>query len=60
MEYEKAIAILTNLLDKPSLNADEKEAITAALGVLSWAILSQNRIKDLEAKREARQNKSKW
>ena len=60
MEYEKAIAILTNLLDKFSLNTGEKEAIAVALGLLSWAILSQNRIKGLKAKREARQNKNRW
>ena len=52
MEYEKAIAILKSLLDKHSLNAEEKEAVMTAIGILSWGSLSKNRIKAQKAKRD--------
>ena len=51
MEYQKAIAILKNLLDRHKLNAEEKEAVTTAIGVLSWGSLSKSRIKAQKAKR---------
>ncbi|MFH0769543.1 MAG: hypothetical protein V1932_08295 [Chloroflexota bacterium] len=51
MEYQKAIAILKNLLDKPSLNDEEKEAIMTAIGILSWGSLSKSKIKQ-KAKRD--------
>jgi len=52
MEDKKAADILIKLLKKYSLNAEEKEAVSSAIGVLSWTSLSQNRIKALKAKRE--------
>ena len=52
MEQQKAILILKNLLDKPSLSAEEKEAIITAIGILSWTSLSKNRIKAHKAKRD--------
>ena len=52
MEYQKAIAILKNLLEKDSLNAEEKEAVMTAIGVLSWAALSKSKIKKQKAKRD--------
>ena len=52
MEYQKAIAILTSLLDKNSLDAEEKEAVSTAIGVLSWVALSKSRIKAQKAKRD--------
>ena len=52
MEYQKAITILTNLLDKHPLDAEEKEAVTTAIGILSWGSLSKSRIKALKAKRD--------
>jgi hypothetical protein len=36
MEYEKAIAILKSLLNKQQLDAEEKEAVMTAIGLLSW------------------------
>ncbi|HEY90584.1 MAG TPA: hypothetical protein G4O07_02000 [Dehalococcoidia bacterium] len=52
MEYQKAIAILKSLLDKPSLDAEEKEAVTTAIGVLSWGSLSESKRKAQKAKRD--------
>jgi hypothetical protein len=52
MEYQKAIAILKNMLDKHSLDAEEKEAVMTAIGVLSWGSLSKSKIKALKAKRD--------
>jgi len=57
MEDKKAITILLNLLDKHVLNAEEKEAVSDAIGILSWTSLSQSRIKALKAKRE---KSAKW
>ncbi|MFC1935040.1 hypothetical protein ACFLXZ_01845 [Chloroflexota bacterium] len=52
MEYQKAIAILKNLLDRHSLDAEEKEAVMTAIGVLSWGSLSKSKIKAQKAKRD--------
>jgi len=52
MEYQKAIAILKSLLDKPSLDAEEKEAVITAIGVLSWGSLSESKRKAQKAKRD--------
>ncbi len=52
MEYQKAVAILKSLLDNRSLNAEEKEAVLTAIGVLSWGSLSKSKIKAQKAKRD--------
>jgi hypothetical protein len=52
MEYEKAITILKNLLDRNTLNAEEKEAVLTAIGVLSWGSLGKSRLKAQKAKRD--------
>jgi hypothetical protein len=52
MEYEKAVAVLKKLQDKPSLDAEEKEALTTAIGLLSLGSLSLSRLKAQKAKRE--------
>jgi len=52
MEYQKAIAILKSLLDRHSLDAEEKEAVMTAIGVLSWGSLYKNKIKAQKAKRD--------
>ncbi|MDD5038900.1 MAG: hypothetical protein PHN78_06245 [Dehalococcoidales bacterium] len=52
MEYEKAIAVLRSLLDKHPLDAEEKEAVIAAIGLLSWGSLSKRKIKAQKAKRD--------
>jgi len=52
MEYQKAIAILISLLDRHLLNAEEKEAVMTAIGVLNWGSLSKSKIKAQKAKRD--------
>lgn len=52
MEYQNAIAILQNLLDRHPLNIEEKEAVTTAIGILSWGALSKSKIKVRKAKRD--------
>lgn len=52
MEYQKAIAILKSLLDRHSLDAEEKEAVMTAIGVLSWGSLSKSKTKAQKAKRD--------
>jgi hypothetical protein len=52
MEYQKAVAILKSLLDRHSLDAEEKEAVLTAIGVLVWGSLSKTKIKAQKAKRD--------
>ena len=52
MEYQKAIAILQSLLERHSLDAEEKEAVMTAIGVLSWGALAKSKIKAQKAKRD--------
>jgi hypothetical protein len=52
MEDQKAIAVLKNILDRHPLDAEEKEAVTTAIGVLSWTTLSKSRMKSQKVKRE--------
>ncbi len=52
MEYKEAMAILQALLEKHPLDAKEKEAVVTAMGVLSWASLSESRIRAQKAKRD--------
>jgi len=52
MEDKKALAILMKMIKKPSLSAEEKEAILAAIGVLGWTSLAESKRKELRAKRE--------
>jgi hypothetical protein len=51
MENEKALDILKGLLGKPGLSTEEKEAVTAAVGLLSLAVLSKSKIKALKDRR---------
>jgi hypothetical protein len=52
MEYEKAIAVLKKLLDRRTLDAEEKEAVTTAIGLISLGSLAKSQIKARKAKRE--------
>lgn len=52
MEYEKAITILQNLLDKHPLSDEEKEAVTTAIGLLSIGSLAMGKIRAKKAKRD--------
>jgi len=58
MEYKKAVTILISLLDRHSLDDEEKEAVLTAIGVLGWASLSKSRIKTLTKARKAKLDKS--
>jgi len=57
MQDKKAIPILMNLLKKRLLNAEEKEAVSSAIGLFSWTSLSKSNVKNLKAKRE---KSAKW
>ena len=50
MEDKRAAKILMDLLDKPLLNKEEKEAIKSAIGFFSWSSLAKNRLKAKKAK----------
>ncbi len=50
MEYQEAVAVLQSLLTKHQLDAEEKEAILTAIGVLSWVSLSKSKIKALKTR----------
>jgi hypothetical protein len=52
MDNDKAIETLKKMLDKPSLNAEEKEAVMTALGMLGWVKLSKSRMKLMKEKRD--------
>jgi hypothetical protein len=52
MEYQEAITILKNLLEKHPLDDKEKEAVMTALGVLSWGGLYESKLKERKAKRD--------
>jgi len=56
MEYKKAIIILMSLLDKYSLDDEEKKAVLTAIGTLDFASLAEknmrNKIKLRKAKRD--------
>jgi hypothetical protein len=52
MEYQQAIVILQNLLGRYPLEAEEKEAVTTAIGLLSWGMLGKSRLKNIRQKRE--------
>jgi hypothetical protein len=45
MEHKEAATILIKLLGKNILDAEEKEAVLTAIGVLAWTSLSKSRIK---------------
>lgn len=52
MKDKEAVKILMKMLKKPSLGVKEKEAILAAVGILSWTSLSEGQIKAQRARRE--------
>ena len=52
MNDKEAANILIKLLEKDLLSAEEKEAVSAAIGILSWTSLSESRIKNLKNKRD--------
>jgi hypothetical protein len=52
MEYAKAIEVLKKLLNRHPLDAEEKEAVMTAIGILSWSSLSKSKMKAQKAKRD--------
>jgi hypothetical protein len=58
MEYKKAIEVLIKLPEKHKLNAEEKEAVIAAIGVLDCATLAENRMKGIIKAKKAKRDKS--
>jgi hypothetical protein len=56
MDHQKASAVLIKLLEKKSLSAEEKEAVSTALGVLAWTSLAQSKIRGMGRKRNRLKN----
>lgn len=52
MTHKEAIDNLMVMLKKYSFTVKEKEALTAAIGVLAWTSLADSRIKAIKAKKE--------
>jgi hypothetical protein len=57
MDHKKAAELLLNIQNKASLNEEEKEALSTAIGILSWTALAKNRLK---GQKEKRSKDSKW
>ncbi len=51
MEEKKAVVVLNWLLQKDTLEPEEKEAVSAAIGLLSWNALAKSRLQALKTKR---------
>jgi hypothetical protein len=61
MEYARAIEVLKEIMEKHPLSDEEKEAVTTAIGMLSWGALSKSKLKDLHARKEIKRAKgSEW
>ena len=52
MEYQKAVAVLKDLLEKHPLTEEEKEAVVKAIGMLTLVYQSMSRVNDVKAKRQ--------
>ena len=50
MESKKAAGVLIEMLKKYPLDPEETEAVRDAIGVLSWTMLAETRIKTLKRK----------
>ena len=57
MEDKKAAEILIKMIDSHALAGEEKEAVLAAVGVLSWTSLAKSRIGSLAKNRKAKREK---
>lgn len=57
MDHKKTIEILMSLQKKDSLTKEEKEAVSSAVGILSWVSLAKNRFK---SRKEKEERDSKW
>lgn len=54
MEDKTAINILMRMIEKHSLSGEEKKAILAAVGILSWSKLGEGRIKSIAKAQKAK------
>jgi hypothetical protein len=60
MEDKTAINILMRLIEKYSLSSEEKKAVLAAIGILSWSKLGEGRIRSIiKAQKAKRANNFK-
>ncbi len=54
MEYKEAVDVLKRLAEKHPLNAEEREAVMIAIGVLVWGSLGKSKTRAIKAKRDKR------
>jgi len=52
MDHKEAMNILQELVRKGILTDSEREAVTTAIGILSWTTLSKGVVKARKAKRD--------
>lgn len=52
MDDKKAAEILIELGKKYQLQPDEKEAVSKAVGILSWSSLAETRLKKMKDKKD--------
>jgi hypothetical protein len=57
MDHKEAMNILQELVKKGILNDSEREAVTTAIGILSWTTLSKGAAK---ARKEKRDKSLEW
>ncbi len=61
MDYQQAVAILKNLIEKHPLNTQEKEAVQTAMGLLTLGVLSKNHLKSrLQAQKAKQEKRMEW
>ncbi len=61
MEDKKTAAVLKKLLNKNILNAEEKEAVLAAIGLLGLSLLAQKSVKRrFKLQKEKKDKAAKW
>ena len=54
MEDKEATEILKKMLQKHSLEREEKEAVRTAIGILGWTKLIEGRMKTIKKARDRR------
>jgi hypothetical protein len=57
MDHKEAMNILQELVKKGTLTEPEREAVTTAIGILSWTTLSKGVVK---ARKEKRDKSLEW
>ncbi|MES2135310.1 MAG: hypothetical protein V4449_03665 [Patescibacteria group bacterium] len=54
MQDKQSIAVLMDLLKKYPLTTEEKDAISNAIGILSWSSLAESKIQGLKERKNRR------